>query len=76
MDRDQFPIFVRAGVDTTVAVPSSTSAGADTTFVDVERYAVYTGKGDDFANSTNAGIASNYGYDAKGIRRPGTGATN
>ena len=76
MDRDKFPIFVRAGVDTTVAVPSSTSADADTTFVDVERYAVYTGKTDDFANSTNAGIASNYGYDAKGIRRPATGATN
>ncbi|NNG15887.1 MAG: hypothetical protein HKM89_05340, partial [Gemmatimonadales bacterium] len=77
VDRENFPIFVRAGVDTTVAVISSlTDPTADTTMVDIEEYAVYTGSADAFSNSTNAGIASNYGFDAKGVRRPATGSSN
>jgi len=77
MDSDNFPLFVRAGVDTTVAVPSALGdPTADTTFVDVERYAVYRGKSDAFANSSNPDIANNYGYDTKGVRQPGTGASN
>ncbi len=74
---DDFPLFVVAGVDTTVAVPSALGdPTADTTYVDVEQYAVYRGKSDAFAGSSNADIASNYGFDTKGIRRPGTGGSN
>jgi hypothetical protein len=74
---DDFPLFVVAGVDTTVAVLSALGdPTADTTFVDIERYAVYRGKSDAFAGSSNADIANNYGFDTKGIRRPGTGASN
>jgi hypothetical protein len=74
---DDFPLFVVAGVDTTVAVPSALGdPTADTTYVAVERYAVYRGKSDVFAGSANADIASNYGFDTKGIREPGTGASN
>ncbi|MDH3294959.1 MAG: hypothetical protein OER95_11640, partial [Acidimicrobiia bacterium] len=74
---DNFPIFVRAGVDTTVAVVSAVGDPlADTTFVDVERYAVYRGKSDAFANSPNSDIASNYGYETKGVREPGSGSSN
>lgn len=56
------PIFVRAGIDTTVT--------ADESQVDVFNYAVARGSCDTFAASVNPGIASNYGLDCKGDRTP------
>jgi hypothetical protein len=70
-DSQRYPLFVQAGIDTTVAVPSSLDdATADTTMVDVYNYAVYRGECSDFENSTNPDIASNYGLDCQGIRVP------
>ena len=56
------PIFVRAGIDTTVT--------AGETQVDVFNYAVARGSCDTFAASVNPGIASNYGLDCTGDRTP------
>ena len=56
------PIFVRAGIDTTV-----TAGNAQ---VDVFNYAVARGRCDAFATSVNPGIASNYGLDCMGDRTP------
>jgi hypothetical protein len=70
MDSQKFPLFVQAGIDTTVAVPSDTTPSADTTLVDVYNYAVYRGECSDFSSSTNPGIADNYGVGCRGIRVP------
>ncbi len=76
-DREKVPIFIRAGVDTTVAVPTALGDPlADTTMVDVESYAIYTGECDQFAGSANADIANNYGLDCRGIRLPGQGRSS
>jgi hypothetical protein len=72
MHADQAPMFVPAGVDTTVAVPSANGPTADTTFVDVPNYAMYRGNCDQFASSRNPGIAGNYGVKCQGIRTPFT----
>ncbi len=56
------PIFVQAGVDTTVTVGSAQ--------VDVFNYAVSRGSCDLFAASANAGIADNYGLSCHGDRTP------
>ena len=56
------PIFVRAGIDTTVT--------AGDTQVDVFSYAVARGSCDAFAASVNPGIASNYGLGCQGDRTP------
>jgi outer membrane receptor for ferrienterochelin and colicin len=69
LDRQKFPIFLPVGVDTTVAVIGG-SAPRDTAYVDVLKYAVYTGQGDEFSHSKNAGIADNYGFKTKGARIP------
>jgi carboxypeptidase family protein/TonB-dependent receptor-like protein len=85
IDRAESPIFVSAGIDTTVAVP--TTAGdptTDTTFVDVTSFAAYTGKCDEamsgadgvnLANSANPDIADNYGVDCQGVRIPASGTS-
>ena len=71
MDSQRFPLFVQAGIDTTVAVPSALNdPTADTTLVDVYNYAVYRGECSDFESSQNTEIASNYGVDCRGIRVP------
>jgi outer membrane receptor for ferrienterochelin and colicin len=70
-DSDEFPLFVQAGIDTTVAVPSALNdPTADTTMVDVYNYAIYRGNCDEFENSTNPDIANNYGVECRGIRVP------
>jgi carboxypeptidase family protein/TonB-dependent receptor-like protein len=66
---EQVPIYVTAGVDTTVAVPTSSG---DTNYVDVAKLAIYTGSCDAHQNSVNAGIRNNYGLDCRGAQRPGT----
>ena len=62
------PIFVQAGIDTTVAVGEAR--------VDVFNYAVARGSCDTFAASVNPGIASNYGLDCKGDQTPLSAASS
>ena len=70
-DSENYPIYLQAGIDTTVAVPSALDdPTADTTYVDVYNYAISRGRCDDFANSTNTDIANNYGVDCQGVRVP------
>ena len=64
------PIFVAAGIDTTVAVPSDTTPTADTTHVPVYRFAVSRGGCGEFRQSTNPGIRTNYGLSCHGVRIP------
>jgi hypothetical protein len=87
------PIFLPAGVDTTVRQISplnddpttahDETLTADTTLVDVYRYAVSRGRCDEFANAGSAGlngpdsvairgIRENYGLDCNGVRIPAT----
>jgi hypothetical protein len=76
MDAEKFPLFVAAGIDTTVAVPSAiNSPVADTTFVPITNFAVGRGNCDAFAGSKNGGIANNYGVDCTGVRTPLTPTT-
>ena len=76
-DRARVPGFVTAGVDTVVAVPASAGdPQADTTYVGIQKLAMYTGNCDQFAGSANPGIASNYGLDCQGIREYGTASSS
>jgi outer membrane receptor for ferrienterochelin and colicin len=73
-DSQKFPIFLQAGIDTTVAVPSALNdPTADTSYVNVYNYAISRGECDTFANSKDPGIASNYGVDCQGVRVPWSG---
>ena len=75
-------VWVAAGIDTTVGVPTAIGdPTADTTYVDIPRFALYRGDCGDYENSgadgltgpgANAiqGIRSNYGLDCQGIRLP------
>jgi hypothetical protein len=69
-DAEKNPVFVQAGIDTVLAVPSDTSATADTTLVPFYNYAMYRGNCDAFKSSKNPGIANNYGVSCQGIRSP------
>ncbi len=62
------PIFVRAGVDTTVTV--------DAAQVDLYNYAVARGDCDSFAGSVNPGIAGNFGLACAGDRTPLSATSN
>jgi hypothetical protein len=73
---ERFPIFLPAGVDTTVAVPSAINDPfADTTFVDVARFVIARGQCDTFSSSTNPGIADNFGQECHGVRIPSTASS-
>jgi hypothetical protein len=85
-DAEKAPVWVAAGLDTTVAVPTSLSdPTADTTFVSIPRFALYRGDCDEFSNAGATGraggvgaaavegIQSNYGFDCQGIRLPVSG---
>ena len=68
---DKAPIYVLAGVDTTLAVPSAfNDPFADTTMVDVYDFAVSRGRCDDVAASNNSEIADNYGFGCHGAHTP------
>jgi hypothetical protein len=70
-DADKTPVFVPAGIDTVVAVPSAVDdPTADTTLVPVYNFAAYRGNCDDFSSSANPDIANNYGVSCQGIRSP------
>ncbi|HEY8196527.1 MAG TPA: hypothetical protein VIG04_06095, partial [Gemmatimonadales bacterium] len=71
VDAQKSPIFVQAGLDTVVAVPSTLGdPTSDTTMVPVYNYAAYRGNCDDFSGSADPGIASNYGVSCQGGRTP------
>jgi hypothetical protein len=75
-DSEKTPLFLSAGIDTVVAVPSAINdPNADTTFVGVHRYAIARGQCDTFSGSANSDIANNYGVDCDGVRIPGTAST-
>ena len=77
LNANQYPLFVQAGIDTTVAVPSKLdSPTADTTQVPIYNYAVYRGSCSDFSNSTNTGIANNFGVSCQGVRYPSSGSSS
>jgi outer membrane receptor for ferrienterochelin and colicin len=71
-DAQKTPIFLPAGVDTTVAVIS----GNDTSAVDVSRFAVSRGTCDEFNNSVDRGIRDNYGFKCQGARQPFTASSS
>jgi hypothetical protein len=71
-DADRSPVFVHAGVDTTVAVPSDRTPSADTSYVLVHRMAIGRGRCDEFQGSASEEIRTNYGLDCQGVRTPGT----
>ncbi|MGZ8391276.1 MAG: TonB-dependent receptor [Gemmatimonadales bacterium] len=71
MNAQDSPIFVQAGIDTMVAVPSTLGdPTSDTTMVPVYNYAAYRGDCDDFSGSADPEIASNYGVSCQGGRTP------
>jgi hypothetical protein len=70
LNGDETPLFIPVGVDTTVAVLSNSNL--DTAWVDVKKYAIFTGKCDTFDKSVNSGIKNNYGYDCQGSRQAWT----
>ena len=66
-----YPLFLQAGIDTTVAVPSALNdPSADTTMVNVYNYAISRGNCGEFASSSNPDIANNYGVSCRGVRVP------
>lgn len=71
LDGADAPIFIPAGVDTTLAVPSTYGNPlADTSYVSVANWAVYRGNCSAFSGSTDPGIAGNYGRPCQGARIP------
>jgi hypothetical protein len=69
-----FPLFLQAGIDTTLAVPTALNdPSADTTLVPVYKYAIARGECDEFAASANQDIATNYGVSCRGVRVPWSG---
>lgn len=65
------PIYVPAGVDTTLAVPSSYGdPTADTNYVQVANWAMYRGDCSSYTHNSDPGIASNYGATCQGDRIP------
>jgi hypothetical protein len=69
------PLFVSAGEDTVVAVVHENFPSADTTYVPVYRLAVFRGTCDEFPQSANPGIRTNYGLPCQGIRIPSSPAS-
>lgn len=72
---DRAPVFVPAGLDTTVKVPSDTTPTADTTYVNVYTFAVSRGRCTEFNESASEGIRTNYGLGCSGIRTPRTASS-
>jgi hypothetical protein len=67
---EKAPLFVSAGLDTVVKVPSDPTPTADTSYARVYRFATFRGDCDQFSRSANPGIRSNYGLPCQGIRIP------
>jgi outer membrane cobalamin receptor len=74
-ERELNPLYVIAGVDRTIGVPSAVgSPTADTTYVDVYNFAAYTGECDEVPVGAGAPaeMRDNYGQDCQGARIPGS----
>ena len=66
---DDIPLYVQAGVDTTLAVPGAYGVAlTDTSYVNFPKFAIGSGQCDEFSNSANSGIKNNYGIDCTGVR--------
>src|SRR5690606_38513933 len=65
---EEVPAWSAVGVDTTFAIPTSSSATADTLFLPVYNYALSRGDCDApyVANAADPEIRNNYGYDCRG----------
>jgi hypothetical protein len=76
-DSQNYPVFVAAGVDSVLKVPTVVGRpGADTNVVMFPNFAAYRGDCSLFANSPNAGIRENYGISCQGTRNPNTQNSN
>jgi hypothetical protein len=65
------PVFVLAGLDTIVGVPTAPGDPfSDTTAVAVYDFAAARGRCEDFAGSNNPDIAANYGFNCHGAHTP------
>ena len=72
-----YPVFVSAGVDSVMKVPSTVgNPAADTNVVIFPTFAAYRGDCSQFANSVDQGIASNYGIGCQGERNPNSENSN
>ncbi|MCH7635894.1 MAG: hypothetical protein IIA36_14590, partial [Proteobacteria bacterium] len=68
-----YPISVQAGRDTVLDVPGAVGDPiADTTQVEIQKWAIYLGNCDHFSASSNPDIATNYCFECQGVRAPGT----
>ncbi|HET8650302.1 MAG TPA: Plug domain-containing protein, partial [Gemmatimonadales bacterium] len=67
-DAEKSPLFVAAGVDTTV--------DADGLQVPIQNFAVYRGDCDQFSGSSNPGISDNFGADCHGVRIPNSAVSS
>jgi hypothetical protein len=68
---EQAPMFVSAGIDTTVTVPTEPgNPVSDSVGIIIPRFAVARGRCDEFATSANEGIRTNYGRPCGGVRTP------
>jgi hypothetical protein len=74
---EKYPLFVAAGIDTTVRVDQVIGLGQTApTDVPILRFAVYRGRCEDFQNSSNREIAQNYGLACQGIRIPSSASSS
>ena len=72
-----YPMFVAAGVDSVMKVPSVVgNTAADTSVIMFPNFAAYRGDCSQFSNSLNSGISSNYGISCQGTRNPNTENSN
>src|SRR5690606_34531981 len=73
---NEIPQWTAVSVDTTFAIPTSTSATADTLFLPVYNYALSRGNCDApyVANAADPDIRNNYGYDCRGRLGGGGGS--
>jgi len=76
-DSQNYPVFVTAGVDSVLKVPTVVGRmGVDTNVVIFPNFAAYRGDCSLFTNSPNAGIRENYGISCQGTRNPNTQNSN
>jgi hypothetical protein len=76
-DSQKYPVFVAAGVDSVMKVPTVVgNPAADTNVVIFPNFAAYRGDCGQFSGSKNSGIASNYGIGCQGTRNPNSENSN
>jgi len=73
---EQSPLFVIPTDDDGRFITDTNLTAPDGSVVPVYAFAVHRGTCEEFANSTNAQIANNYGQDCQGIRSPFTSSSS